>query len=323
LFERYTERARRSIFFARYEASVLGTPEITSEELLLGILREDKTVASQLGDYGTLQAIRKEVAALAPPKGESIATSVDLPLSHESKRALAFAAEEAERLNHKHIGAPHLVLGLLRVEDSGAAQLLRKHGMELEHYRAIVAKGAGEQAVPDRPVARPAAWHERQPIAPQAKSLQPLIEALQRMVDNTGARLRDSDTYGDQRLKRTPQTGPPWTRKEALGHLIDWNITHQQWLMRALTESKLKVAGYPDQAAVRIQHYAGFPWTETVDLWVSSNRLLIHALLWVPENRTTVPCRIGIAEPVTLAKLLDAYLEHCQDIVGQILARLD
>jgi hypothetical protein len=323
LFERYTERARRSIFFARYEASVLGTPEITSEELLLGILREDKTVASQLGDYGTLEAIRKEVAALAPPKRESIATSVELPLSQESKRALAYAAEEAERLHHKQIGSPHLVLGLLRVEDSLAAQLLRKHGMDLERFRAIAAKEAAEQAAQDRPMVRAAAWHQQDRIAPQAKSLQPLIEALQQMVDNVGARVRDSDSYGDQRLKRTPQTGSTWTRKEALGHLIDWNIAHQQWLMRALLESKLKVAGYPDEAAVRVQHYAGFPWTETVDLWVSSNRLLIHALLWVPEDKTTVPCRIGIAEPVTLAKLMDLYLEHCQDIVGQILARLD
>jgi len=53
------------------------------------------------------------------------------------------------------------------------------------------------------------------------------------------------------------------------------------------------------------------------------NRLLIHVLLRVPENKLSVPCRIGIAAPVSLAKLVDAYIEHYQDILGQILARLD
>ncbi len=116
MFERYTERARRSIFFARYEASVFGTMEITSEELLLGILREDKSIAMLL-NAGAAEAIRKEIEAHAPAKGERVSTSVDLPLSQESKRSLAYAAEEAERLSHKHIDTPHLLLGLLRVDD--------------------------------------------------------------------------------------------------------------------------------------------------------------------------------------------------------------
>ena len=97
MFERYTERARRSIFFARYEASVFGTQEITSEELLLGILREDKSIATRLG-AGAAEAIRKEIEARAPAKGERVSTSMDLPLSQESQRSLAYAAEEAAAL---------------------------------------------------------------------------------------------------------------------------------------------------------------------------------------------------------------------------------
>jgi len=144
MFERYTERARRSIFFARYEAGSFGSPEITSAELLLGILREDKTVAMHLAS-GAVEAIRKEVEQLAP-KRQSVATSMDLPVSMEVRRALAHAAEEAESLNHKHIQSPHLVLGLLRVEESLAAKLLRKHGLEYERYREIVG-----QAPPESP----------------------------------------------------------------------------------------------------------------------------------------------------------------------------
>jgi len=49
---------------------------------------------------------------------EKVSTSVDLPLSNECKRVLAYAAEEAERLGHKHIGTEHLLLGLLREENA-------------------------------------------------------------------------------------------------------------------------------------------------------------------------------------------------------------
>ena len=309
MFERYTEHARRCIFFARYEASQFGSPEITAEQLLLGILREEMAVGSRL-DPGAPAAIRKELERLAQ-KRERVSTSVDLPLSPEAKRALVYAAEEAERLHHKLIDAQHLVLGLLRVEDSLAAELLQKHGMALDRYREIVAEECSE---------RPAASHQRKPPPgnARAESLEAIIHALEQLVDNTAARLRGEDAYGDQRLKRKP-----WTRKEAIGHLIDWAIAHQQWLTRALMDPRLAASGYPAEAAVAVQHYAEFSWTDTVDLWVLLNHLLIHLLLRVPEEKVDTPCRIGIAAPVTLLKLMEAYVEHCQDIVGQILARLE
>ena len=42
MFERYTERARRVLFFARYEATQLGSTSIETEHLLLGLIREGK-----------------------------------------------------------------------------------------------------------------------------------------------------------------------------------------------------------------------------------------------------------------------------------------
>jgi ATP-dependent Clp protease ATP-binding subunit ClpC len=47
MFERYTEKARRVIFFARYEASQFGSPYIETEHLLLGLLREDKALTNR------------------------------------------------------------------------------------------------------------------------------------------------------------------------------------------------------------------------------------------------------------------------------------
>ena len=116
MFERYTEKARRVIFFARYEASQFGSPCIETEHLLLGLLREDKALANRfLRSSASVDSIRKQIEVHTTLR-EKVSTSVDLPLSHECKRVLAYGAEEAERLNHKHIGTEHLLLGLLREE---------------------------------------------------------------------------------------------------------------------------------------------------------------------------------------------------------------
>src|ERR1700748_262102 len=103
MFERYTEKARRVIFFARYEASQFGSPYIETEHLLLGLLREDKALTNRfLRSHASVESIRKQIEGHTTIR-EKVSTSVDLPLSNECKRVLAYAAEEAERLRHKHI----------------------------------------------------------------------------------------------------------------------------------------------------------------------------------------------------------------------------
>src|ERR1700685_2706140 len=128
MFERYTEKARRVIFFARYEASQFGSPYIETEHLLLGLLREDKTLANRFQrSHAAVESIRKQIEGHTTIR-EKGSTSVDLPLSHECKRVLAYGPEEAERLSHKHIGTEHLLLGLLREEKSFAAEILHERG---------------------------------------------------------------------------------------------------------------------------------------------------------------------------------------------------
>jgi hypothetical protein len=138
MFERYTEKARRTIFFARYEASLFGSSYIEAEHLLLGLLREDKALANRfLRSDSAVASIRKQIEGHTAP-GEKVPTSVDLPLSQECKRVLAYGAEEAERLNHKPIDTEHLLLGLLREERCFAAQLLRQQGLRLDSVREEV-----------------------------------------------------------------------------------------------------------------------------------------------------------------------------------------
>ncbi|HEX8473691.1 MAG TPA: exo-beta-N-acetylmuramidase NamZ domain-containing protein [Pyrinomonadaceae bacterium] len=148
MFERYTEKARRVIFFARYEASQFGAQAIEPEYLLLGLLREDKTLARRFlagRSDSTLENIRKELEARTPLR-EKISTSVELGLSAEAKRVLAYAHEESERLQHRHIGTEHLLLGILREEGTLAADVLSERGLQADAVRDEIARFSGDSA---------------------------------------------------------------------------------------------------------------------------------------------------------------------------------
>ena len=140
MFERYTENARRVIFFARYEASQYGSPYIETEHLLLGLLREDRALAKRfLGESNVEPGIRTEIEGHITQR-ERISTAVEVPLTEESKKVLKLAGEEADRLGHRHIGTEHVLVALIRVEGSLAAKLLRKRGLKPEAIREQLAK---------------------------------------------------------------------------------------------------------------------------------------------------------------------------------------
>jgi ATP-dependent Clp protease ATP-binding subunit ClpC len=145
VFERYTERARRVIFFGRYEASQLGSTTIETEHLLLGLIREDKNLTSRfLRNPSSVETIRKEIEGRTAIR-EKVSTSIDLPLSNECKRILAYANEEAEQFNHRCIGTEHLLLGILREEKCLAAEILRERGLQLVAIREELAKSPPDQ----------------------------------------------------------------------------------------------------------------------------------------------------------------------------------
>src|SRR5436309_3205112 len=139
MFERYTEKARRVIFFARYEASQFGSPYIETEHLLLGLLREDKALANRFlrSPLTSIGSIRKQIEGRTTVR-EKVSTSVDLPLSQECKHILAYAAEEAERLSHRHIGTEHLLLGILTLHLSSLLAYCRQSGLDEERLQTII-----------------------------------------------------------------------------------------------------------------------------------------------------------------------------------------
>src|SRR5919199_733117 len=136
MFEKYNEKARRALFFARYEASKLGSRVIESEHILLGVRREGKEIKRKFssGFTSNPEKIGRE--------GEGdrlfvdrISSSAELPLSEESKKILAYAAHEAESMLHQYVGTEHLLIGILRVESSTAARILTAKGLNVYGVR--------------------------------------------------------------------------------------------------------------------------------------------------------------------------------------------
>jgi ATP-dependent Clp protease ATP-binding subunit ClpC len=198
MFERYTERARRVVFFARYEASQLGSGAIETEHLLLGLIREGKGLTSHLFAKGhlSMDQIRKDVEGRSPWR-EKVSTSLEIPLSGESKRVLAHAAEEAERMMHNYIGTEHILLGLMREERSVAAAILGERGMRLAGVREDILALLSERATSVKSKETPLLSEFSRDLTESAvrNALDPLVgreEELERVVQVLCRRTRNN-----------------------------------------------------------------------------------------------------------------------------------
>ena len=184
MFERYTEGARRTIFFGRYEASRLGSPEIDTEHLLLGLLREDKgllRLALLDVDY---ESAYPEIAVGADPV-QTLPTSVDLPLSNDAKQVLKYACDEADRLNSKNIGTEHLLLGLLCDSNFASAKFLsRLVSLESLRKRIEALPVSGPRSAVPHVRSVPAASNTLQ-IHGRCHKLEPVAAAVQRLKQHS------------------------------------------------------------------------------------------------------------------------------------------
>ncbi len=144
MFERFTETARRAVFFARYEASETRNLTIENWHLLLGIVREDPRLATRILGGATLAEFRQSFAAHFG--NTPSATSGDMPLSAESREALNGALDEAELARSAAIGPEHMLAGILHTKGP-AVEALTARGITLEFCRA---EWIGESGAPRR-----------------------------------------------------------------------------------------------------------------------------------------------------------------------------
>jgi len=184
VFERYREDARRAIFFSRWEAHRSNSTNIEPKHILLGLTHDADSKANQL--FGLSACTEDLRSLLGVHASAQPSTSVDLPLSNPSKRVLAYAAEEAERLDSRSIGTEHLLLGLLREKESSVLQTLAKAGIDLRSARNRIRKAQGLPILEPEPDGRETSLRPIRPFAAVALlvAVLSLFYLLVRLVDS-------------------------------------------------------------------------------------------------------------------------------------------
>ena len=139
MFEKFTERGRKVIVYAREEAERLQNDYLGTEHVLLGTLREEDGIpVAVLRKMGIdVDQIRTEVERNLPSSGNTL-TFGDIPFTPRAKKVLEYAVEEARLLGHNYIGSEHLLLGLIREEEGIGGKILRSFGVNLLGSRQLV-----------------------------------------------------------------------------------------------------------------------------------------------------------------------------------------
>ncbi|MDX1763968.1 MAG: ATP-dependent Clp protease ATP-binding subunit [bacterium] len=132
MFERFTDKARRTIILAREEAEKHQHEYLGTEHILLGILRDEEGLHSKiLKNLGiNFDHLRLEVERNLP-KGTDTLTFGEIPFTPKARKVLELAVEEARLLNHNYVGTEHILLGLVREEEGIAGNILRSMGASL------------------------------------------------------------------------------------------------------------------------------------------------------------------------------------------------
>lgn len=138
MFEKFTEKAKRSIVLAQEEARSLGHNYVGTEHLLLGLAREGEGIAAQvLAKFDmTPDTLRVEILSIAGQ--DTPVPTNEVPFTPRAKRVLELALEESYQLGHQYIGTEHILLGLIREGEGVAATVLESMGADLAMVRTTV-----------------------------------------------------------------------------------------------------------------------------------------------------------------------------------------
>jgi len=200
MFERFTDKARQAVVLAQEEARRLGHPEVRTEHLLLGLLAGDGESAATRTLTGLgipLDDLRGEVEERIG-RGEG-APSGHLQFASQNKKVLELSLREALQLGHNYIGTEHILLGLVREAESGAAQVLAGRGADLDAVRQEVARqlatGAGDRAAAAKP--------SKEGLIADIEALYEEIVRLSREVDRLTELLRRHGIEPDEGTPRS------------------------------------------------------------------------------------------------------------------------
>ena len=147
--ERLTQRAKKVLSLAHQEAERMRHSYIGTEHLLLGLIIEDGGVASRvLRELGLEVKRVTELVERLSEMGSHTGGKIDL--SPNTQQVLQYAFEEAKNLGKNYVSTEHLLLGLIRLDDSIAMQVLRKTGINDEQIRRQTRRVLQEGSTPAR-----------------------------------------------------------------------------------------------------------------------------------------------------------------------------
>ena len=157
MFERFTERARHVIVLAQEEARTLKHNYVGTEHVLLGLLREEESLAARvLESFGiTVEEVRAQVARIVG-QGDAVTTG-QIPFTPRAKKVLDLALREAPSLGHNYICTEHILLGLVREGEGVAMRILLDFGADAEKVRDVVIRMLSGRAGRPTPMPAPTA----------------------------------------------------------------------------------------------------------------------------------------------------------------------
>ncbi len=168
-FSRFTDRARKAMSLAKDQALKFNSDYIGTEHVLLGLLKDTEGIACSVLESLNVDfdSAKKEVQKLSKPSPDVIQAG-EPPFTPSCKKLLEYSISESRTLNDNHVGTEHLLLGLLRVEEGIALQVLINLGANIERIKEATINYINGQATPPQSSAQKQN-HDSDEDEPQAR----------------------------------------------------------------------------------------------------------------------------------------------------------
>jgi Clp amino terminal domain, pathogenicity island component len=314
MFDRLTDRARRAVVLAREAAHSRGHSYIGTEHILLGLINEGKGVAAKvLESLGiSLQTVRSQLEEMI---GEGQQTSTDyIPFAPRVRKVLELSLREALDLGHDYIGTEHILLGLMREGEGVAAQVLVRHGTDLDRVRRQVIqlqqdyyKGKDDSSRSDPRVPETTLRHPAAPVdaSHQATAAQSILDREAREL--LEAAVGEAQQAGDRELGGEHLLLAMCLREDMSWLVLRWAGAHAQTLMTAGLNATSNASPHHDYVPVseELQRVLDDGWRAAGQQPLSPAALL------------AVLMRSG--EPHSIQAVVEAGV-HPQDILDAVVA---
>jgi len=150
MYDKFTDRARKVIAFAKGEAQRIGHEYIGTEHVLLGIIKDGGGIAAAVLETLSvdLEKLKVDIEDRVMESQGGTMIAGEIPFLPQAKKVFELAAEESQSLGHNYIGTEHLLLGLLKEGEGVAARVLLEMGVTYRKAKETTINILGTSAPP-------------------------------------------------------------------------------------------------------------------------------------------------------------------------------